>query len=262
MVVNFNETVLHEKMKIKAKEGVLLVGLPGIGLISKLSVDYLIKELQAEKICTVYSPHFPNQMISKPNGRLKPITMGLYYKKLKTNEFFFLSSNVQPISVEGQYEVSGKILNYCKDTGIKEIIGMAGYAINKKIEGKPTIYVSGTDEKLVKGFISKQQAKKVEFPVPVVGMAALLPGLSKPFGLKGVCLLVETTGNTIDANASKFLLTMLEKRYSVNFGDKNTATRANKIESAIKASQGDQKAPLVPVPETTSQESDQLRYIR
>ncbi|VVB70804.1 PAC2 family protein [uncultured archaeon] len=261
-MVNFSETVLFEKKKLNVKQGVLLVGLPGIGLISKLSVDYLIKELKAEKVCTVYSPHFPNQMIAKPNGRLKPITMGLYHKKMKNNDFLFLSSNIQPITVEGQYEVSGKILDFCKNTGIKDVIGIAGYAINKKIEGKPTIYVSGSDQQLVASFVDKKQAKRTEFPVPVVGMAALLPGLSKPFGLKGVCLLVETPGNNIDAIASKHLLTMLEKRFNVNFGDKNTSVRASKIESAIKAAQPEQKAPILPVQETSSQESDQLRYIR
>jgi proteasome assembly chaperone (PAC2) family protein len=46
----------------------LIVGLPGMAYIGKLSVDYLIQQLKAEQIGEIYSKHFPPYVIIKEDG--------------------------------------------------------------------------------------------------------------------------------------------------------------------------------------------------
>ena len=47
------------------KDAVLFTGLPGIGLVGKICVDYLLKEFKAKKIATVFSDSFPPSVHTK-----------------------------------------------------------------------------------------------------------------------------------------------------------------------------------------------------
>ena len=51
-------TRLVEYRKVRLNRGVLIQGLPGIGLVGKIAVDYIVSELGLEKVAEVYSGHF------------------------------------------------------------------------------------------------------------------------------------------------------------------------------------------------------------
>jgi len=46
---------LRELRKVKLRRGVLVQGLPGIGLAGKLAVDYIVKELKLPKVAELIS---------------------------------------------------------------------------------------------------------------------------------------------------------------------------------------------------------------
>lgn len=48
-------TTIKLLKKKKLKNPVLITGLPGIGLVGKLVVDYMLKESKAERIAEVHS---------------------------------------------------------------------------------------------------------------------------------------------------------------------------------------------------------------
>jgi len=48
--------LLSEK---KLKKPIMFVGLPGIGLVGKICVDYFLKQFKTEKIGEIYSDSFP-----------------------------------------------------------------------------------------------------------------------------------------------------------------------------------------------------------
>jgi proteasome assembly chaperone (PAC2) family protein len=54
------------------------------------------------------------------------------------------------------------------------------------------------------GAISQKQI------IPIVGMAGLMPGLSRLYGGNGCCILVETSGEAIDSTAVGRLIQLLE----------------------------------------------------
>ena len=143
----FTESFIRVKKKPALKKPLLIVGLPGVGLVSKLAVDHLVKEFKAEKIATLYSPHFPNQVLAMKSGRLRSFTIGFYVKKFKSRDVLFVRGDLQPLTVEGQFEVSAKILSFAKDAGCKEVLAMAGFATSLK-KGKPRVFCTSTDKKL------------------------------------------------------------------------------------------------------------------
>lgn len=241
--------------------------MPGVGFVSKMAVDNLVKEEKAEKIATLYSPHFPNQVLALKSGKLKPFTMRFYVKKLKARDIVFLRGDLQPLTVEGQYEVSSKVLEYFNSIGGKDVISMAGYAVSKPGQSQ-TIYGYSTSLQTLKTF-SKLGVKQSEFVVPIVGMAGLLPTLSKAFGLNGTCLLVETTGVAIDANGSKQLITLLGKWLGQKFSSasvENRAKKAQKLLQRIEAqARKEEGAGIADIPMPSTAEllkKDVLSYIR
>ena len=99
-----------EKSKIKTKNGYLLIGLPGIGLIGKTVADYLINELKGKEVAELYSPHFPHQVFMEKHGILRPIKNSFYYVKAGKRDLILLTGDVQAITSQGQYEIIGKII--------------------------------------------------------------------------------------------------------------------------------------------------------
>jgi hypothetical protein len=54
--------VLSEKLG-KLNNPVLIEGLPGIGFVGKLAAEHMVQELGAKKVATLYSHHFPHQIL-------------------------------------------------------------------------------------------------------------------------------------------------------------------------------------------------------
>ena len=61
-------TYVKELAKVEAKNPVLIEGLPGLGLVGKIAMRYLIKQLKAQKFAYLYSPHFPYFVLVSKNG--------------------------------------------------------------------------------------------------------------------------------------------------------------------------------------------------
>lgn len=228
---DFSKSFSLVRKRVKAKNALLVVGLPGIGFVSKMAVDNLVKKLKAEKIATIYSPHFPNQILSMPSGKLKPFSMKLYYKKIKKTDVFFLRGDLQPLTVEGQYEVSSTILSLAKELGVTELLAMAGFAVNG-LKTQPVIYGAFTSKNLFASF-KKLGVKQLKNVVPVVGMAGLLPSLAKLYGIHGACLLVETPGTPLDATGAKALIDLLGKKLGEKFDHKDLEKRVKKVEKLL-----------------------------
>ena len=78
------DTTIIELGKIKLKNGIMLTGLPGIGLIGRVVGRYLVEELKAKKVADMYSPHFPHQVImTKKRSPLTPGFLFSYHEILK-----------------------------------------------------------------------------------------------------------------------------------------------------------------------------------
>lgn len=226
--------MVRVKQKKHLKNAILLVGLPGVGLASKLAVDHLAISLKGKQFATLYSPHFPNQVIATTYGSLRPFTLKFYYTKLGKQDVVLVRGDLQPLTIEGQYEVAGATLNFFKSIGGEKVISMAGLITQPKTPVR-TVHVTGTSKKAVEAMIKQNKLAKITHAIPIVGMAGLLPTLAPAYGLNGTCMLVETTGEAIDADAASSLVDVVGRMFKKKISTVQLKKRAKVASQRLEA---------------------------
>lgn len=251
------ETLIVEKRKLKAlKNGVLLTGLPGIGLIGQVVGRYLVQELKAEKVANIYSPHFPHQVFMTKKGGMRIIKNSIYVCRGKTRDIMILLGDVQAMSSVGQYEVVGTILDYCQKYGVKEIITVGGYSTGKIAEVRRVFGVS-TSETLREAF-KKDGVIFGEAKGSIVGAAGLLPTLAKLRGIDGSCLMGETHGSYIDTLSARQIVVLLSKYLGFKVDLKRLDEQAEESQKVLKKVQEEVQKSM----ESQFESSSKVSYIR
>lgn len=226
--------------KIQLENGILIVGLPGIGLVGKIAVDYLLKELKPVKIAEVLSDSFPPSVHTK-NSKIELIRNELFYLKYKKQDFLFLAGPVQPTldfkigSNHEHYEFNESLVNFFKQVGIVEIITLAGINIGeKRVNQKPGVIVAATDDETLKTW-EKNGAKKDKKEGLISGVAGLLVGLGKIRAIRGACLMGETSAQLVygDQGSAKRVLDVLKKRFKFKLNMKSIEKDSKEIEKAF-----------------------------
>ncbi|MBS7605729.1 MAG: proteasome assembly chaperone family protein [Candidatus Bathyarchaeia archaeon] len=204
------KTIIIEREQIELKNPVLIEGLPGLGMVGKIAVKYLIKQLRARKFAELYSPHFAYFVLVNKEGTITLLKNEFYYWKneYEENDLILLTGDSQAQTVEGQYEVAETILEYAKKKNTEMIISVGGY--RKDVVGTPQVFASATDPDVLKRAL---EAGSLSSPPrsPIVGAAGLLIGLAKFKGMSGICLLSETPGYMPDPKAAKSALAVIAR---------------------------------------------------
>ncbi|MBI5227422.1 proteasome assembly chaperone family protein [Candidatus Micrarchaeota archaeon] len=227
------ETTIIEKLKEKKfKNGVLLTGLPGIGLIGQVVGRYLVEELKAKKTSILVSPHFPHQVFMTKKGGMRLIRNSFFVYRGKKHDVLILLGDIQAMSSVGQYEVAGAIIDYAQNLGIKEILTVGGYSTGK-INAHRRIFAVATSEKM------RTRLKKFgvifgEARGSIVGAAGLLPSLSKLKGLEGSCIMGETHGGYVDTASARQIVQFLSKYLEIPINLKKLDERVEESQKVIK----------------------------
>jgi len=203
-------TIIIEKEKIELKNPVLIEGLPGLGMVGKITVKYLIEQLKAKKFAELYSPHFAYYVLVNNEGNIKLLRNEFYYWKNNSggNDLILLTGDSQAQTIEGQYEVANAILEFAKEKNVKLVITVGGY--RRDVTDTPKVLASATSpEALRKALEAGSQSNSPGSPI--VGAAGLLVGLAKLKDIEGICLLGETPGYMPDPKAAKSVLTILKE---------------------------------------------------
>jgi len=210
------DTTIKETTKVELKNPVLIEGLPGLGMVGKIAARCLIKQLKAKRFAELYSPHFPYYVVVNKKGSVRLLRGEFYFWKNEhgENDLILLIGDHQAQTIEGQYEVSDRILIFAEEHGIKTIFTMGGYRGTAK-EAPKVVAVSTSPELLSKA----SQAGAMVSPAgnPIVGTAGLLLGLAKFKNIDALCLLGETRGYLPDPSAAKSVLDVLQKTLGVKF---------------------------------------------
>ena len=154
-----NNTWIVELSKQSLNEPVFIQGLPGLGFVGKISVDFLIEQLKPIKLAELYSTHLalPDGGLGvkiELNGTYKLPKYSFYAYKGKP-DILFLAGDIQP-SMQGQYDVIKHVLKYVKGFGCKSIIALGGYGIRSK--NIDDVYVVASDPKIIQ-MLGKKKVK-------------------------------------------------------------------------------------------------------
>ncbi|MEW6036179.1 MAG: proteasome assembly chaperone family protein [Candidatus Micrarchaeota archaeon] len=252
------ETLIIEKKAYKKlKNGVLVTGLPGIGLIGQVVGRYLVEELKAEKVANLVSPHFPHQVFMTKKGGMRIIKNSFYVHRGKKRDVLILLGDIQAMSSVGQYEVAGAILDYCRKAGVTEILTVGGYSTGKISEERRIFGVATTDglrERLKKHGVIFGEAKG-----SIVGAAGLLPALGKLKGVEGSCVMGETHGSYIDTASARQIVLTLSKYLDLKIDLKRLDEKARESQKVLKQVQEEVQKTME---QQFEQASKSVSYIR
>ena len=262
-------TVIKVKEKPKLRKPVLIEGLPGVGNIGRVAVGYLISELKAKPFAQLYSKHFFPFVMLHEEYEIRLLKNEFYYwkaKKAGQHDIIFLTGDCQSLSPHGHYEVVEKILDFVEELGVKEIITVGGLATGE-LEDKPMVLGSVTDTNTMKKYkkydIDFSAEERVGY---IVGAAGLLLGLGKERGMKGLCLLGETSGFPIvtDPKSAEMILNNLTKMLGIKLNMGKLDKRVKEMEGFIKKVEELQKKALMQIAKEEKapvKGKEQLRYI-
>jgi hypothetical protein len=231
------DTIIKRNKTIIPKNPILVVGLPGIGNVGKLVAEHLKREFKAVRFATLYSEHFPHQVVMLKNGGIRLVSNRFYLiksKKANGNDIVLLTGDVQAVSPEGQYAVNSKIVDFFKnDLKGKFIYTIGGYSIGEAngIVKAPRVFGNVTRKEIMKQFEGTGVVFK-ESRGLIWGSAGLIMAFAKMNKIDGICLMGETSFLDMDASAAKAVILTLSKKLQL---DVNTADLDKIIAKTAKA---------------------------
>ena len=215
------------------KNPVLIEGLPGIGNVGKIAVDFLIDELGAKKLFEISSYTFPHSVFVNEENLVELPIIEMYYKKRKKGpDLLLLAGDVQPIDEVSSYEFSDKILDIAEDFKCKEVITLGGIGL-PDVPKKPKIYCTGNSKEIIKKYKDKNVNDKLYGVVgPIVGVSGLLLGLASKRNIKAIAFLAETYGHPLflGIKGAKEILKVFNSKLKTNVNLNKLDREIEKIE--------------------------------
>ena len=216
LVNSMGWTKIIETKKPSIKNIALIQGLPGLGLVGKIAVDYIISDLKLEKFATLYS----NDLML-PDGKAGVIVNLYGVEELPRYEFFyykgskdiiFLAGNTQPVSW-AQYDIAEKVIDYInKNFGLDMIISVCG-TVSRGYQGE--IFIAANSKDLLED-LSKKYNLKISSEGTITGACGLLPGLATLYNIEGISLMGTVSRIYPDPIAAKSLIKILDKMFGLN----------------------------------------------
>ncbi len=251
--VRVNEASVVYSEKPELKNPVLIEGLPGVGNVGKLAAEHLVDEIGAKKFADIYSTDFPPQVFIDHDGIVHLVKNELYYWKGDI-DIIILTGDYQGLSTKGQYILTQSVLDVIEKYGTKMIYTLGGYGVGVDVE-KPHVTGAATHKTLVKKYKKYGMTFKDEGGGGIVGASGLLLGLGKMRGMKGVCLMGETSGYMVDPNSAREVLKKLTKILGIKIGFSKLEEKAEEIDRIARHIRSLEKSAM------EKDTSDKLSYI-
>jgi len=216
------------------KSPIMIEGLPGMGNVGKITVDFIIESLKATKIYELSSSGFPGCVFVNEKGIAELPKVEIYHKKVKGKDLLFVSGDMQPIDDFGCYELCDKLLDLFQISKGKEVITLGGMGL-AELPKNPKIYCVGTDTQTMDKFLGLGVKNAKGVVGPIVGVSGLLVGLAKQRALHGVVLLIETLGvqNYLGIKEARELLKLLNKQLNLGLNIQELNKEIKIIEKEI-----------------------------
>lgn len=217
----------------KLRSPYLICGFPGSGYVGKMAVDHLIQELQAKHLADIYSSSFPPQIMIRSDGTSELMKNSIFYSESKTisdSSLLLLTGDSQPANPDSEYSLAEEILDIASRFDLQMVFTLAAYITGLFVE-KPRIFGTATHADIVRSFHERNILSMDGGSI--TGMNGLIIGIAKLRGLKGTCLLGETSGYVVDAKASKAILESLLSIIGMTVDMTNLEKRAKDTEMLI-----------------------------
>jgi uncharacterized protein len=254
------ETYIKEFAQIEPNNPVLIEGLPGLGLVGKIAIRYLIKQLKAKRIAYLYSPHFPYFVLVNKKGNVRLLRGTFYYWQNPKGEgdLLLFTGDSQSQTIEGQYEIADRMLDFSQKYNVKTIATIGGYRMEPK--EKPKVFIAATSPEVLEK-ATQAGAIVSSSGSPIVGTAGLILGLARLKKMDALCLLGETRGYLPDPLAAKSVLEILRATFNFDLDLAGLDEEISRAEVMVTKLQQIEEKRVLQAEETRKQEDKKTTYI-
>ena len=219
----------------KLSSPVLIAGLPGIGNVGKVAVDFMIEELDAEKLYELFSYNLPHSVFVTEENLIELPTIAMYFKKGagKRPDIVFLAGDVQPVNEQSCYSFSDVVLDRFTGMGGSLVITIGGIGL-PSVPKKPRVYCTGTSREITKAYTMINVEPKLYGVVgPIIGVTGVLLGLSKMRKLPAVSLLAETFSHPmyLGIRGAREVVSVLNDKLSLGLNIRELDAEISEMES-------------------------------
>jgi len=259
--ISFNAELV-ELEKVELKNPVLVQGLPGLGYVGKVTVDYLIEKLDTVKIAELYS-----RFLTLADGNLGitveidgTYTMPKYQFHAYTGSapnLILLTGDTQP-QYWGQFEIANTVLDYLQSMGGDTVVAIGGYGTQVRRQLNLT-YVIVSDDSMV------EQMRKLGVEVArsgtIRGAFGVLLGLAQTRQMRCIGLLGATRGLYPDVDAARRIVRILMKMYDLSLDTTDLDVRVRDLRQKMRRLRELQKEIMRPVRPEGSRKEPPSGYI-
>lgn len=194
------------------KNPVAVAGLPGIALIGKLSIEYLIDQFEAEKFAEMKSDKFPGWAV-RENGIVRELKVNFYeaHPEGSDQDFLLLTADAQASSSHGQHVLSKDIVDFLAEQDAETVLTMAAFLQSE--EQKDPVVGAATD--LETAEMIGSHGVELLGGGRIVGMNGLLVTMASEEDMNGFCLLGTTKDKSTDPDAAQEVLSMFSNIYDL-----------------------------------------------
>jgi hypothetical protein len=253
------ETYLKQFAEIELNNPILIEGLPGLGLVGKIALRYMVKQLKPKKVAYLYSPHFPYFVLVNKKGNVRLLRgVFYYYKNPNGNDLILFTGDSQSQTIEGQYEIADQILNFSEKHHVKTIATIGGYRMEPK--EKPKVFIAATSQEILDKAINAGATLSTSGS-PIVGTAGLILGLAKFKKIDALCLLGETRGYLPDPLSAKSVLEVLKGTFNFDLDLSGLNEEISRAETMVNRLQQIEEKRALEAEQTRKEEDKKTTYI-
>ncbi len=227
---------IKQLFKKKLKNPILVEGLPGIGNVGKIAIDFIVDNTNARKMFEIYSDNFPHAVFVNEKNLVELPTVEIYYKKAGRKDMLFLAGDIQPIDEQSCYEFCNRTLDLLEKHNCKEIITMGGIGL-QRIPENPVVYCTSNTKDIIKRYTATNLNNNIYGVVgPIIGVSGLLVGLAKHKKIPAIALLAETFGHPtyLGIKGARAILLILNQKLGLGLDLKQLDKEIIDIEKEIK----------------------------
>ena len=213
---------------------ILIEGLPGIGNVGKVAVDFIIDELEAKKVFELFSYAMPHSVFVNEANLVELPSIAVYHKKVRKQDLLFVAGDAQPIDERSTYDFSDAILKLFVSLNGKQAVTLGGIGL-PSIPKKPKVYCTGTSKPFVAKFCSNTQAQTKIYGIvgPIIGVSGLLLGLAPRHNVDAVSFLAETYGHPmyLGIRGAREIVSLLNEKLALGIDMKSLDAEISHLES-------------------------------
>jgi uncharacterized protein (TIGR00162 family) len=178
---------IHFKEKPSLRNPILIAAWPGMGMLARMSADYLIQQLDAKQFAEIRGPS--NDIYFKDGmGKLSHYRHRFYYCNRKQGDLIVCSGEIQPQSLSELTELANQVLDVAEEFGAKRVYTFA--AVPNPRDVKPRVF-GVVNKPELRDLLKEKDVQLISGEGRITGLNGLLIGVAQQRKMEGICLLCE-----------------------------------------------------------------------